>query len=91
MPIIANHKIIVSSGNPQLTFECYKAVKETLIKRFGESSIVFPVSETEPVNGRYYAYIYLKLDKPLDSYLDIPKTSGLKIKLREVKANANNR
>jgi hypothetical protein len=87
MPIIANHKIIISSGNPQLTFECYKAVKETLIKRFGESSIVFSVSETEPVNGRYYAYIYLNLDKPLTEYFDIPKTSG--IKLREVQKDAS--
>ena len=89
MPIKANHKIIVSSEDSQLTFECYKAVKETIVKRFGESAIVFAVSEIEPVNGRYYAYIYLKLDKPLTEYFDIPSKSG--IKLKEVKANANNR
>jgi hypothetical protein len=85
MPIKANHKIIVSSEDSQLTFECYKAVKETIVKRFGESAIVFTVSEIEPVNGRYYAYIYLKLDKPLTEYFDIPKTSGIKLKLKEVR------
>jgi|YelNatPaOPRAMG01_1025707.scaffolds.fasta_scaffold47103_2 hypothetical protein len=87
MPINANHKIIISAGNPQLTFECYKAVKETLIKRFGESSIVFSVSEIEPVNGRYYAYIYLNLDKPLSEYFNIPVRSG--IKLKEVQKDAS--
>jgi hypothetical protein len=86
---MALYKIIVSSEDFQLTFECYKVVKEMIVKRFGESNIFFSVSEIEPVNGRYYAYIYLKFDKPLDSYFDVPKTSGLKIKLKEVQKNAS--
>ena len=80
MPIKANHKIIVSSEDSQLTFECYKAVKETIVKRFGESAIVFTVSEIEPVNGRYYAYIYLKLDKPLNDYFNIPEKPSIVLK-----------
>jgi hypothetical protein len=80
MPIKANHKIIVSSEDSQLTFECYKAVKETIVKRFGESAIVFTVSEIEPVNGRYYAYIYLKLDKPLTEYFDISEKPSIVLK-----------
>jgi hypothetical protein len=82
MPILANHKIIISSGDTQLTYLCYKAAKEAVIKKFGESAIVFSVSEVEPENGRYYAYIYLKLDKPLDYYFNIPEKPS--IVLREV-------
>jgi hypothetical protein len=82
MPILANHKIIISSGDAELTYLCYKAAKEDVIKKFGESAIVYSGADLEPENGRWYAYVCLKLDKPLNEYFNIPKKPV--IVLREV-------
>lgn len=83
MTIIANKKIIISTSNFALTNEIFKVVKETVIKRFGEKSIVFSDVELESYNNLWYARIYLNLDKPIEGFYD----SKPVIVLKEAKEN----
>jgi hypothetical protein len=79
MPIIVNKRIIISSSDYNLTSEAYKAVKEVVIKRFGEKAIVFSGVEFEATeSGLYFARIYLNLDKPLNDYFNTPEKSTIK-------------
>jgi hypothetical protein len=61
-------------------------VKAVVKKRFGEQSIVFDGVEYEPSEtGLYFARIYLNLENPVAQYYEVPKTSGIKLKLKEVR------
>jgi hypothetical protein len=80
----------LSSSDYNLTKEIFEAVKAVVKKRFGEQSIVFDGVEYAPSEtGLYFGRIYLNLEKPVAQYYEVPKR--IKIKLKEVKANANNR
>ena len=81
MPIVVNERIIISSSDHNITSEAYKAVKEVVIKRFGEKAIVFSDVEFEATeSGLYFARIYLNLDKPLNDYFNIPERPVIKLK-----------
>mgnify|MGYP001090713917 CR=1 FL=1 len=64
MTIKFNNHVVISSGSSDLTSIAYKAVKEALIEKFGEKSIVLSEASLKPSrNGLWFANIYLNTDR----------------------------
>ena len=86
MPIVANQKITLSSSNYALVVLAFEAAKEAVIKKFGETAIVFEGHDNEPSKNRlYFAKIMMYIEKPIGEFFNND------IVLKEAKDNADNR